>query len=168
VTYSYLLDTNVFVQAHRYFYPFDFVPGFWDWLEREHLKGTLASIAFVASELTDGTDVLADWARDRAGSEWFLEEDDQATQRCFQEVVDWVSLPSQGYQERVQGEFLSGADPWLIAKAKATGAIIVSHEKLDLQIRKKVLIPTVCHSLGVQCIDIYALMRTTGAKLALQ
>ena len=40
----YLLDSNVFIEAHRRYYGMDFVPGFWDWLDRAFGMGLVASI----------------------------------------------------------------------------------------------------------------------------
>lgn len=77
---EYLLDTNVFIQAKRYYYPFDAFPGFWKWLDREQGLGRIASIVSVGKELSDGNDELADWSRERIDNEWFLSEDDEETQ----------------------------------------------------------------------------------------
>jgi len=40
----YVLDTNVFVQAHRRHYAFDICPGFWDCLIHHHQTGRIVSI----------------------------------------------------------------------------------------------------------------------------
>lgn len=33
---AYLLDANVFIEAKRRHYGFDFCPAFWDWLDARH------------------------------------------------------------------------------------------------------------------------------------
>jgi hypothetical protein len=38
---AYLLDANVFIQAHRLHYSFDFCPAFWDWLVVKNNKGVV-------------------------------------------------------------------------------------------------------------------------------
>jgi hypothetical protein len=62
---AYLLDANVFVEAKNAYYGFDFAPGFWDWLDREHANGNVYSIEKVRDELIGGDDELADWAKTR-------------------------------------------------------------------------------------------------------
>lgn len=62
---SYLLDTNVFIQAKNLHYGFDFCPAFWDWLDQKHATGDVRSISLVGDELMNGTDALADWAKAR-------------------------------------------------------------------------------------------------------
>ena len=53
-------------------------------------------------------------------------------------------------------EFLGGADPWLIAKALTNPeAVVLTHEKLNLQLRRKYSIPNVCQFFGMTCIDTF-------------
>ncbi|RRD03297.1 DUF4411 family protein [Arachnia propionica] len=35
----FLLDANVFIEAHRFYHAFDLVPSFWAWLERQFRSG---------------------------------------------------------------------------------------------------------------------------------
>ena len=58
---SYVLDTNVFLQAKNLHYGFDFCPAFWDWIARQHTAGIVYSIEQVKNELTD--DDAAAWAK---------------------------------------------------------------------------------------------------------
>lgn len=166
--FEHIVDTNVFAQAHRFYYPFDVVPGFWNWLDREHEKGTLCSTRLVFEEILNGKDNLVDWAKEREHSKWFESEESKIVQLSYIRVVEWVSNPQQNFSEPRQAEFLSGADPWIIAKAMSQNATVVTHEKLDLNTKKKIYIPVVCLGLGVAYTDIYSLMRKTGAKLELK
>ena len=68
---TYLLDSNVFIQARNLHYGFDFCPAFWDWLVEQNDAGKVASIDKVADELRAGDDELAKWAEDR-GDGFFL------------------------------------------------------------------------------------------------
>ena len=58
---KYLLDSNVFIQAHRMHYPFDVVPSFWKKLVELSNKGIVISIDKVKKEICDtkSTDVLS-------------------------------------------------------------------------------------------------------------
>ena len=64
-------------------------------------------------------------------------------------------------------EFLAGADPWLIAKARVTGALVVTHERLNLQNRRKFLIPNVCQHFGVTCLNTFELLNLLEARFVL-
>ena len=41
---AFLVDTNIFVDAHRRYYGFDIVPSFWGFLDQQFLSGHLVSI----------------------------------------------------------------------------------------------------------------------------
>ncbi len=62
---TYLLDSNVFIQAKNLHYGFDFCPAFWDWMIRLNADGRVASIEKVGDELQAGDDLLAEWAGER-------------------------------------------------------------------------------------------------------
>lgn len=51
----YLLDANVFIEAHQRYYGMDFVPGFWDWLWDAFTVGRLASVEKISGELSKGS-----------------------------------------------------------------------------------------------------------------
>lgn len=48
---KYILDTNVFREAHKRYYAFDICPDFWTFLIEAHEKGILYSIDKVRKEL---------------------------------------------------------------------------------------------------------------------
>lgn len=61
-------------------------------------------------------------------------------------------------------EFLSGADPWLIAKAMTMNATVLTHEQLNLSTRRKFLIPNVCQHFGVPFVDTFELLNALEAR----
>ncbi len=156
----YLLDANVFIEAKNFYYAFDIAPIFWQALDIAQTAGQIASVRPVCDELLKGKDELADWINERKQGGWFLPVDDAATQLKFREIAAWVM--GQPFTAHAQAEFLAGGDPWLIAKAVTTGAIIVTHEKLDLRSKKKVFIPTVCHHFGPPCVNTFDMLRRLG------
>ena len=85
---SYLLDSNVFIQAKNLHYGFDFCPAFWDWLIEQNSTGKVASIDKVAHELQAGDDELSEWAAAR-GDGFFLPPDD-AVLPTLDVVSDWA------------------------------------------------------------------------------
>lgn len=161
---GYLLDANVFIEAKNRYYGFDIVPDFWKWLDRRQASHEIASIVSVYDELADGTDDLSDWVKERKSSDWWLDVSDPETQQAYGEIVAWV-MSNQGFTQAAKDEFLAGADPWLIAKARVLGVKIVTHEQLDLNARRKVFIPVVCKPFSVDCLDTFALIRSFGDSL---
>lgn len=157
----YLLDANVFIQAKNLHYRFSTFPCFWTWLEAEHTKGNIASTAFVQSELTCGNDNLCTWAQN-ATSSWFLKENDTKTQNTFIKIANWIN--AKDYKEHAKQDFLSGGDPWVIAKASSINATVVTHEKSDPKSKKKIFIPDVCNEFKVPYIDTFDMLETLKAK----
>ena len=64
-------------------------------------------------------------------------------------------------------EFLGGADPWRIAKARILGATVVSQERLNIANKRKFLIPNVCQHFGVPFMDTFALLNLLQAQFVL-
>ncbi|UXP22322.1 DUF4411 family protein [Enterobacter sp. 155105] len=163
----YLIDANVFIEAKNKYYNMAFCPAFWDWLLRECAGRNIFSIHGIYQELINGNDELRTWSMENR--HFFLPMSDEDTQRNLATVAAHVvekqnSVPmSAGAME----EFLRGADTWLIAKAMATGATIVTHERLDLQCKRKFLIPNVCNHFGVQYIDTFTLLQQLNASFVL-
>ena len=162
----HLLDANVFIEAKNFYYRFDTFPGFWEWLDSEQAKGQIASIEPICDELLRGNDELAAWIKERKESGWFLPVDDVETQQNLALIAAWVM--TQPFKEAAKPDFLSGGDPWLIAKAKTMGATVVTQETFDAQSRKKVKIPNVCRAFQVPYINSFDLLRQTGATFTLK
>ncbi len=159
---AHLVDANCFIQAKNTFYPFDFCPGFWQWIDQQNASGVLFSIDKIKDELTGGRDELAAWAATKDDS--FFLPVDTATLQKYTDIVAWVN--SAGFKQAVVAEFLRGADPFLIAYALANGHTVVTHEtSVPLNQKNKVKIPVVCHQFSVPHITIFDLLRSTGANL---
>ncbi|RLJ18886.1 hypothetical protein DJ030_10915 [bacterium endosymbiont of Escarpia laminata] len=62
---------------------------------------------------------------------------------------------------------LGGADPWLIAKAQVSGMTIVTQEVYNADIKKKFLIPNICHTFDVPCINTFELLLILEAEFVL-
>jgi hypothetical protein len=159
---NYLLDANTLIDAKNRYYQMGFCPGFWDWVIHHSAAGTIASVKSIETELRKGNDKLADWAK--TNSKIFLAESDVGTQTAFAEVATHVDALASKMNTGALEEFLRGADPWLIAKAKSIGATVVTQEHLDLKNRKKFLIPNVCKYFDVPYMDTFTLLNQLEAK----
>ena len=159
----YLLDSNIFIQAKNEYYGFDVCPGFWEWLEQQNQAGEVFSIDRVQVELIRYSDELSQWARE-LGSGFFLPLDPPAIQ-AMTTVSSWVQAAP--HREDAKRVFLSGADPFLIAYAKAHGHTVVSHEVYIEGERKRVKIPAVCNALEVPYSRTFQMLRQAGARFVL-
>ena len=159
----YLLDANVFIQAHRFHYPSDVFPGFWNWLEQENKKGIIGSIDWVYNEIKDGKDDLADWMKGLDSAKWILECDDEETQQCYADIANQV-MENSHYTQLAKEEFLGVADSWLVAKATALRVTIVTEERSNPQKRNQVYIPDICKIYGIPCINTIDLIRGLGGR----
>jgi predicted nucleic acid-binding protein len=159
----YLLDANVFIQAHRRHYGFDFVPGFWHWLEIDSGTGMIASVHAVLDELT-GEDALAVWAKQHRA---MFRPIDSRTQTVLHEVSEWAL---QAYAREFADEFLARADCYLVAFAKAHGCVVVTHEQPEdpRKKRKSVKIPDACRHFAIEWADPFMMLRDQRARLVLE
>lgn len=160
---TYLLDTNVFIQAKNLYYGFDICPGFWDWLVERNRAELVASIEKVADELRAGDDDLARWSRER-GDVFFLRPDD-AVVETLGIVSGWAN--GAGYEPGAISTFLQMADYWLVAHALAHDCVVVTHEVPADTIRK-IKIPNACIGLGLRCMNPYTMLRQERARFVLE
>lgn len=158
------MDSNTYIQAKNLYYDMNFCPAFWDWLEKQFQAGQVMSIDNVYLELTDSNDELSKWAK--ANKPHFLPVADNSTQDMFTEIANYVVSLTDKSQTDI-ANFLSKADPWIIAKASTTGATIVTHEALVPSNSKKVKIPNICKQFGVSYINTFELLRKLNAKFVM-
>ena len=159
---SYLIDSNVFIQAKNLHYGFDFCPAFWDWMVQQNSTGKVASIMKVRDELYVGNDNLAKWAASRSAG--FFLPTSEAVSRALNKVSDWAN--NNDYESGAVESFFGKADYWLVAHALALNCIVVTHENLSNSIRK-IKIPNACNGLKLRYMNPYEMLRQEGAKFLL-
>ena len=154
---KYLLDSNVFIQAHRQYYAFDIAPKYWTELSKYSISSVLNSIENVKDELTKGNDDLAKWIIQNSFVS-FHQVSDISTQREYGGLMQWA-MKGNHFTTPAITEFAKVADGWLVAYAKANGYTVVTHESSDPNCKKRVKIPDACKHAGVKCINIFELLR---------
>ena len=159
---SYLLDTNVFIQAKNLHYGLDFCPAFWDWLIENGAAGRVFSIDKVADEIAAGDDELTDWAKQNGGS--LFRQTDATVFTQFGVVSTWAI--NQQYEPAAINTFLQVADFYLISHALAGRHVVVTHEVITNS-TKRIKIPNVCIDLGVRFITPYEMLRIERARFVL-
>lgn len=144
---SYLLDSDVFIQAKNLHYGLDFCPAFWDWLIAANQAGVVFSTEKVGDEILAGADELADWASSR--DDGFFLKPDTAILPALATVSSWAT--SHHYEPAAVNTFLQVADFYLVAHALAHGHTVVTHEVAAAS-TKKIKIPNACIGVGVKCV----------------
>ncbi|WP_419736639.1 DUF4411 family protein [Pseudomonas sp. COR18] len=162
---KHLLDANTLIEAKNRYYGMSICPAFWDWLLREHQTLELASITSVKDELSKGNDDLATWTARNSG--FFQAISDEPTQAAYIQIATHVADQAPKMKVGALDEFLAGADPWLIAKALCTGAIVVTHEVLNLDAKRKFIIPNVCKHFGISYMNTFELLHKLEARFVL-
>lgn len=159
---NFWLDTDSLIRAKNGPYGFDIAPGFWTFLEQKASEGIIASSVTVYGELEDGAeDDLLQWAKQQKDVGFFVDAD-LLVQTAFRQIADYVNNTYPQYQA---SEFLNGADPWIIAHAKAYGGKIVTFEK-GAPNSKKPKIPDICQQFVMEdCLNLYEMARELGMSL---
>jgi Domain of unknown function (DUF4411) len=162
-TLTHVLDTNVFVQAHRAYYPFDVCPGFWDCLEFHGLSSRIVSIDRVLKEIKDGNDELKTWASKHSLRRFFAPTGEEVVVARYREIVRWVEGNAQ-FTREAKSEFADEPDGWVIAFAKAHGLTVATLEVSEPNSKKRVKIPDVCIEFGILYENTFDLLRSLGAR----
>ena len=153
----FLLDANIFIEAHRRYYGLDLCPGFWECLRHYGQRGRVASIDRVRQELLGGGDALSKWIRDAPGV-LFRSSAEPAVMDAFEETMTWVDENVQ-FRPEAKEEFAATADGWLAAYAKAHRAVVVTHEQYRPDVKRRVPLGNVCHQLDVPMRDAFQMLR---------
>jgi hypothetical protein len=103
---SYLLDSDVFIQAKNLHYAFEFCPAFWDWLITANASGLAFSTEKVGDEIQAGEDDLSEWAAAQ-GPGFFLKPD-AGILPALGEVSNWAS--GHNYEPAALNTFFQVAD----------------------------------------------------------
>ena len=161
---TYILDSDVFMEAARRYYAFDLAPKFWESLVLHAADGRIQSIDHVKKEIERGKDDLATWATTQF-SDAFASTDEDDVIDSYSEVMGWVQAQSQ-FSDAAKADFAAGADGWLVAYAKSKGGIVVTHEVLNPNIRRRVPIPNVCEAFDVKYHDTFEMLRELGVRFS--
>lgn len=155
----FVIDANVFIQAANSYYAFDLMPPFWRWVEGR-LGQDLYTVTPVRDEILKQRDELSNWFKELDDPAWVLEVDDEKTQLEFKLITQ--HCVNNGYKTTAVQKFLSGADPWIVARAKRDGWAVITQELPDPKTKKRVKIPDVCVNLGVSQMMVFEMLRKLG------
>lgn len=161
---SYVLDTNVFIDAKNIFYDMNVFPAFWDWLELQNEIGKVHSVEHVYKELQGREDELSEWAKTNH-YDFFLNYE-PAVVEAHLYLDGWAK--NSDYQESASHIFLGErADSWLIAYAMAQGGTVVTHE-VPSSSKSKIKIPDVCKEHNIKCLNLFEMLKQEKPKFVLR
>jgi len=154
---EFILDSNILILCHRQRYPFEMAPAFWRQLTE---KGGQRVILLdkVKDEILRNDDELSDWLK---GNEDFFQikkVGESEVIQCYSDIISFVKESNQ-YRETAKNEFASVADSWICAYGMAYGNVIVTNEKYEPDIKKKIKIPNICHEFSINYIGLLEFMR---------
>ena len=153
---QYVLDANVFIEAHRRYYSFSFCPGYWDFIKLQFNQQESTSIVKVYNEIVRNVDALSSWVKTELSRGDFIgTADDASIAQEYTRVSSWV-LSSSQYMQHAKENFLAtdAADPWLCAFAVVRGATVVTVETAAPQSKSRVKLPDVLDAFGVPYIGV--------------
>jgi len=158
----YLLDANVLITAHSYYYPVDAVPEFWSWLAHQATSNKVKVPIEIYEEIKDGSndveqDLLYAWIQNSAHKKAIIFSK-EVDPKLVQHVI------AQGYANDLTDDELEqlGRDPFLIAYALAAPAdycVVTTEVSKPKKQRQNRRVPDVCASLGIRCIDTFTMLR---------
>jgi len=149
---KYVFDSDSLINLFRHYYPERF-PTLWEKFDALVSGGKLVSVKEVFNEIGLRKDSLGTWAKEQKNI-LFLEstvEELKFVSEIFQ-VQHFQAIIRK--QERLKGKPV--ADPFVIARAKISGACVVTQEKKTENAAK---IPNVCDHFGIRWINLEGFMK---------
>lgn len=151
----YIFDTNS-LRIFGNYYPQVF-PSFWSALDDLVSDGRFWSVREVRKELDlqNPIEHLAEWAQRQRGIFTSPTANEMAFVKAIFEVPHFQQLI--GEKQRLRG--LPVADPFVVAKAQAHSACVVTEESVKPNAAK---VPNVCAHFGVKCLNVQGFLAELG------
>ena len=157
----YVLDTNIFIQAHRDTYPLDIATSFWNTLKNLAEEEKIISIDKVKAEIDRNEDELNEWIETHLPEGFFKSTEEKEILNNYGLMAPWAESRSDHYQRGAIDEFLEfdNADAWLVAWCKATGDTLVTQEVSNTQQKRRIPIPQPCDAFDVKYCNMIEMFR---------
>lgn len=139
----YLLDTNIFISAHRVHYPIDIMTSYWAKIKDLAFSQEIFSIDKVKKEIYKNEDDLKRWCESNLPDDFF--KDSSSCISKYRDVVKWAARDPR-YTQQAINEFLEAdeADAWLVSYAWEYNMKLVTYEISQPNIKRKIKIPEAC------------------------
>jgi len=157
---AYVLDTNIFIEAHRASYPMDVFPTYWVKIKGLAEAGVICSIDKVKHELYQNDDALKDWCKQYMSDAFF--QDSTTALGEYSQIVKWAySKLNIPYTQSALDIFMEAeeADAFLAAFAKKHQLTLVTNEVSAPDSKRSVKLPDVCDTFGISVISPLQMLR---------
>lgn len=160
----YVLDANIFIQAHRSTYPLDIATGFWNALEKLANNGVIISIDKVQDEIDRNEDELKEWIDVNLADDFFKTTNDQPVLDKYGLLAPWAESKADHYQRGAIDEFLEfdRADAWLVAYCLSTGDTLVTQEVSNPSQKNRIPLPEPCNYFEIRYCNMIEMFRELG------
>jgi hypothetical protein len=147
----YSIDTSALIDAWVRYYPPDVFSTLWEQLDGLAVDGRITAPDDVLLELKRGGDDLFKWAKARPH---IFNTTTEPVENSVTHIVNTYPtfLPATSHDG-------IWADPYVIAQAATTGAIVVTGEKPAGLGSKRIKIPNVCEAMRIECYSFLDLVR---------
>lgn len=162
----YLLDTDCFIKASRYTYPFDIAESFWRKLAEEAGAHKFYSIDKVYDEIKIHNDELSKWCGDSLPDDFFISTETEDVYKKYAELVRWAQ--SKDIKQRGIDKFINGdkADIYFVALASLEVGkyTVVTNEVSAKESKKDIKLPDVCEEFRIRTINFIQMLRELKIK----
>jgi predicted nucleic acid-binding protein len=150
----YCFDTNVLVQGWNHYYAPEFCHSYWDILNTFGERGIVFIPREVYNEIQRVDDGLSRWLK---SSKIPVRDTDGSVTQRMSEIFNKDKRHHLLVDDTKQR---SMADPWVIAHALQSKAVVVTKENKETNpMSKRIKIPNVCEKMGVECINDFEFIR---------
>ncbi len=145
---DYVFDNNTLTAIFRHYF-FDRFPTFWDKFNGLLQANRICSVREVKKEIEEmnRNDQLEKWVKRNPS---FFKDPTVEEMKFVAEIFS-VRHYQQSLERRKLIKGGPFADPFIIAKAKIEGAIVISQEQYK---SNAVKIPNICKHYGIECLDL--------------
>jgi len=159
----FIIDTNVFIQAHRTTYPLDIVPGFWEKIIDLANRDKIVSIDQVKNEIYKNDDELKTWCKAKLPEKFW--QNSAIASSFYAEIAVWAAGQTERYSPGAINEFLDAevADAFVVAFSlmSRNTNFVVTYE-VESNKKSRIKIPDVCKAFQIKYINPIGMFRMIG------
>jgi hypothetical protein len=166
----FIIDSNILIEPYRTYYSFDFVPGFWNFIEQRIIAKRIVILDLVYNEIAIGTDILSKWIKAIPNLKP-LNHKDAEYLKHYTAILNYIQT-SKSYSSAAKRGWHAPtvADPFLIAVAIQNNHTVITAEKSNAGLNStnpssKVKIPDICTQFNVKCENLFYMLARLGFKI---
>ena len=165
----YLVDSNCFMDASRFHYPFDIAESFWKKLSEAANNHLFYSIDKVHDEIFENEDALSNWCSDNLPEDFFISTNTTQIWTQYGKLVNWATEKIQkGLKESGLKKFINEtkADIFFVALASLDPDkyTVVTDEISAVSSKKDIKLPDACSAFNIRSINFIEMLRELQIK----